>query len=77
MLSSENVIIMENTTSEGQDLMMKKIPRHSSKIFKVLILCSSKNIYFQFTHKLQKKMVSFKRIQLTFHVFGSGSFCGC
>ena len=77
MLSSENVIIMENTTSEGQDLMMKKIPRHSSKIFKVLILCSSKNIHFQFTHKLQKKMVSFKRIQLTFHVFGSGRLCGC
>ena len=77
MLSSENVIIMENTTSEGQDLMMKKIPRHSSKIFKVLILCSSKNINFQFTYQFQKKMVSSKRIQLTFHVFGSGDFCDC
>ena len=54
MLSSENVIIMENTTSEGQDWMMAKIPRRLSKIFKALILCNSKNINFQFTHKFKK-----------------------
>ena len=45
---------MENTTIEGQDLMMKKIPKRSSKIFKALTLCSSKNINFQFTHKFKK-----------------------
>ena len=48
---------MENTTIGGQDLMMKKIPRSSSKIFKVLVLFSSKDINFQFTYKFQKKRV--------------------
>ena len=55
MLSSENVIIMENTTSEGQDLMMKKIPRHLSKIFKALICAVQKTLISSLHKNLRNK----------------------